>query len=61
MVLRAGHSTSPKKKKKLKMRNGGQHFLSRQVMMMCYRLQEEAEVEGRKEGETQGWIGGRGL
>ncbi len=43
------------------MRNGGQHFLSRQVMMMCYLLQEEAEVEGRKEGEAQGWTGGRGL
>lgn len=28
---------------------------------MCYQLQEEAGVEGRREGETQGWFGGRGL
>lgn len=40
------------------MKNGGQNFLSRQVMMMCHRLQDKIEVEGRREGETQGWIGG---
>ncbi len=38
------------------MRNGGQNFLSRQVMMMCCLFWEKTEVEGRKEGETQGWI-----
>lgn len=27
-------------------------------MMMCHRLQDKIEVEGRREGETQGWIGG---
>lgn len=51
---------TPKILKKLWMRNGEPHFLSRQVMMMCYRLQENAEGEGGREGETQGWIGGRG-
>lgn len=40
------------------MKNGGQNFLSRQVMMMCYWLQDKIEVEGGREGETQGWIGG---
>lgn len=39
------------------MRNWGQNFLSRQVMMMCYWIQEKAEVEKRGgEGDTQGWI-----
>lgn len=40
------------RKKYLKMRNGGPNSVSGKVMMMRYRLQEEAEVEGRREGET---------
>lgn len=43
------------------MRNGGQNFLSLQVMMMCNQLQEKTEVEGTREGETQGQIGGTEL
>lgn len=50
------------KKKYLKMRNGGwRNFLSRQIMMMCYQLQEKVGVEDRREGETPGSIGGLGL
>lgn len=43
------------------MRNRGQNPLSRQVMMMCVQLQQKPEVQGRREGETQEWIGGMGL
>lgn len=59
MVLRAVHSRSPKRTKKesLDLKNGGQNFLSRRVMMICYQLQDKIEVEGGREGETQGWIG----
>lgn len=60
MVLRAVHSRSPKRTKKenLDLKNGGQNFLSRRVMMICYQLQDKIEVKGGREGETQGWIGG---
>lgn len=60
--LQKGTPQFLQRKKYLKMRNGGwRNFLSRQIMMMCYQLQEKVGVEDRREGETPESIGGLGL
>lgn len=60
--LQKGTPQFLRRKKYLKMKNGGwRNFLSRQIMMMCCQLQEKVGVEDRREGETPGSIGGLGL
>lgn len=60
--LQKGTPQFLRRTKYLKMRNGGwRNFLSRQIMMMCYQLQEKVGVEDRREGETPESIGGLGL